>query len=155
MQHHLPEPAISVLANDNLEVACSVVERVAMDRGKREILNLLSGAVIMRRKHREQSSSPFCDTSALPPPQYTNLLPDFLRLKPHGLEAAQQQVYGNFGKVRAVTDGPVDSRAADYDGGRISTPVDSLGGAPLYPVPTAVEKFTVKAFISFHPIAAG
>lgn len=148
----MPEPAIGIIATDNLEIACTIVERVAMERAISEIDEALASALLMRRKHREQTTAPFWDSSAMPTPQYTHLLPDPLRLKPKGLSPAQEQVYGDFARIRpAVSDGPlvadtqmpmVDARAQGY--GQV-TP------GPAYTVQQAFEKFVVCYLYFFRP----
>jgi CCR4-NOT transcription complex subunit 1 len=50
---NLPEQAIQVVVADNLDVACSVVEQVAMDKAVMEVDDGLAPAYLARRTHRE------------------------------------------------------------------------------------------------------
>ena len=61
---NVPEQAILVLASDNLELACGVVEKVAMEKAVSEVDDGLGSAFNVRRSHREVSliivpSAPF------------------------------------------------------------------------------------------------
>lgn len=53
VEANLPEQAILVVVADNLELACSVVERVAMEKAVMEVDDGLSPAYLARRTHRE------------------------------------------------------------------------------------------------------
>lgn len=88
-----------ILANDNLELACSVVEKVAMDRAVVEVDDSLAPAYIQRLKHRERSNQAFWDTAAMAASHYSGMLPDPLRLKLGGLQPSQLRVYEEFVKV--------------------------------------------------------
>lgn len=87
-----------VIANDNLELACSVVEKVAMDKAVVEVDDALQPSYMTRIKHRERSSQAFWDTAAMAASHYSGMLPDPLRLKLGGLQPNQVKVYEEFGK---------------------------------------------------------
>jgi len=97
-EQNLPEQAIMVIANDNLELACSVVEKVAMDKAVVEVDDALAPSYMTRIKHRERSSQAFWDTAAMAASHYSGMLPDPLRLKLGGLQPNQVKVYDEFGK---------------------------------------------------------
>lgn len=88
-----------IIANDNLELACSVVEKVAMDKAVVEVDDSLAPAYMTRLKHRERSNQAFWDTAAMAASHYSGMLPDPLRLKLGGLQPNQVRVYEDFGKV--------------------------------------------------------
>ena len=50
---NIPEQAILIVAADNLELACAVVEKVAMDKAVLEVDDGLAPAYLARRTHRE------------------------------------------------------------------------------------------------------
>ena len=50
---NIPEQAILIVAADNLELACGVVEKVAMDKAVLEVDDGLAPAYLARRTHRE------------------------------------------------------------------------------------------------------
>lgn len=88
-----------IIANDNLDLACSVVEKVAMDRAVVEVDDALAPSYMARLKHRERSSQAFWDTAAMAASHYSGMLPDPLRLKLGGLQPSQMLVYEEFEKV--------------------------------------------------------
>ena len=149
-QHNLPEAAINLLASDNLEVACSVVERVAMDKAVLEVDDGLASAYESRRKSRQRGSTAFCDSAATVAAQYTQSLPDPLSLKPNGLQPPQLRVYEDFGRIRSALNGHDDSA-----GPRAESPLEQqlisgnlppgqhLNSPSTVSVQQAVERFGV------------
>lgn len=93
----LPEPAIVGIMQDNLELACSVVEKAAMDKAMPEVDDGLAPAYNQRRDHRQHSRGYFYDQEALRVSQYGSNLPEGLRLKVEGLQPQQLRVYQDFG----------------------------------------------------------
>ncbi|GJN93365.1 hypothetical protein Rhopal_006418-T1 [Rhodotorula paludigena] len=96
----LPEQAILVIVAENLDLACSVVEKVAMEKAVMEVDEGLSPAYLSRRAHRERSREAFWDTAAMAASHYSGMLPDSLRLKLGGLSPQQLQVYEDFARLR-------------------------------------------------------
>lgn len=95
----LPEQALLLVIGDNLELACSVVERVAMAKAIPEIDEGLASAYASRREHRQRGRGYYWDAAALTTSQYAATLPDLLRLKPDGLQPQQMRVYEEFDKI--------------------------------------------------------
>lgn len=54
-QQNLPEPQIHAVASENLDLACSIIERVAMDKAVVDVDEGLGNAYMSRRRHREVS----------------------------------------------------------------------------------------------------
>ncbi|GAA6009388.1 hypothetical protein JCM10207_003757 [Rhodosporidiobolus poonsookiae] len=104
----LPEQAILVIVAENLDLACSVVEKVAMEKAVQEVDEGLAPAYVSRRSHRERSREAFWDTAAMAASHYSGMLPDPLRLKLGGLSASQLKVYEDFSRVRTLP--PTDGR---------------------------------------------
>lgn len=52
-EQNIPEQAILLVAADNLELACGVVEKVAMEKAVLEVDDGLAPAYLARRTHRE------------------------------------------------------------------------------------------------------
>ncbi|GEM11861.1 CCR4-NOT transcription complex subunit 1 [Rhodotorula toruloides] len=98
----LPEQAIQVIVAENLDLACSVVEKVAMEKAVLEVDEGLAPAYLARRSHRERSREAFWDTAAMAASHYSGMLPDPLRLKLGGLSPQQLQVYEDFARLRAL-----------------------------------------------------
>ncbi|KAI9365956.1 CCR4-Not complex component, Not1-domain-containing protein [Zopfochytrium polystomum] len=91
------EEAVYIIVADNLDLACSVMEKAAAEKAISEIDEALLAAFISRRKHREQrAGQPFCDISIYASSRYPSSLPDILRLKPGGLTPSQLRVYEEF-----------------------------------------------------------
>ncbi len=86
----VPEQILFVIVSDNLDLACSVMEKAAAEKSIPEIEESLAPACMNRRKHREQrTGQPFYDPLAYSSSHYLSALPEFLRLKPSGVTAAQ------------------------------------------------------------------
>lgn len=130
----LPEQAIMVIMQDNIDLACSIIERAAMEKALPDVDEGLASAYMARRDHRARGRGYYWDANALAQSQYASTLPDLLKIKPDGLQQQQLRVYEEFGKLpRAV--GDVDEGAAAISG-RSTSPtmanMPSEGGAP-YP----------------------
>lgn len=87
--------AIALCVNDNLDLACRVVEKAAQDRAIPEIDETLAQAVEARKRHREtRPSQAFVDPSMS---RFAfHLLPEPFRLKPGGLSQQQYALYEGF-----------------------------------------------------------
>lgn len=48
------EQAVQILAADNLDLACTLIERAATDKAVRDTDEQLASAFLARRKHRER-----------------------------------------------------------------------------------------------------
>lgn len=53
VQSNLPQQTIGVVVNDNLDIACQIVEKAAMEKAVVEVDEGLSQAYAARRKHWE------------------------------------------------------------------------------------------------------
>ena len=146
-EQNMPEQALLVVAADNLDLACSIVEKVARERAVAEVDEGLANAYLARRTHRERSREAFWDTAAMAASHYSGMLPDPLRLKLGGLQPQQLKVYEDFGRIRALSaqfDGAADSAAAAaaaaaVGGVRDESPAPEAGGLSIA---QAMEKFT-------------
>ncbi|GAA5988666.1 hypothetical protein JCM10908_003667 [Rhodotorula pacifica] len=107
---NLPEQAVLVVVAENLDLACGVVEKVAMDKAILEVDEGLAPAYLSRRSHRERSREAFWDTAAMAASHYSGMLPDPLRLKLGGLSPPQLQVYEDFSRLRTAIPPVVDGR---------------------------------------------
>ena len=84
-EQNLPEQALMVIMQENLDLACSVIEKAAMDKAVPEVDEGLSNAYTSRREHRGRGRGYYWDSAALAASQYAATLPDMLRLRPDGL----------------------------------------------------------------------
>ncbi|KAJ3092021.1 hypothetical protein HK102_011503 [Quaeritorhiza haematococci] len=95
----IPEQAIYIIVNDNLDLACSVIEKTAAEKAVPEIDEGLASSYINRRKHRERTGQPYYDMAVYAASRYPSTLPESLRLKPGGLTPQQLRVYEDLARV--------------------------------------------------------
>ncbi|KAI0822634.1 Not1-domain-containing protein [Trametes gibbosa] len=92
----VPDQVIFLLVQDNIELACSAIEKAAMDRAVIDVDEGFATAYEVRRRHRDQRPGQhFWDTTALQSPTVSSL-PDPLRIKPSGVQPSQLRVYEEF-----------------------------------------------------------
>ncbi|TIA98147.1 hypothetical protein E3P94_02595 [Wallemia ichthyophaga] len=113
-EQSVPEPTVYSAVNENLDVACKVIEKIAMQRAIVEVDDQLLEGFISRRKHREvcdeliakytqlthaqTTNQAYWDNAVISSAHFSNSLPDLLRIKPNGLDAQQLQVYEGFNR---------------------------------------------------------
>jgi CCR4-NOT transcription complex subunit 1 len=110
---------------DNLDYACAVIEKAAMDKAVPDIDEQLASAYLMRRKNRDvrilkidsflfasapllilfcfdasQRGQPFVDHQIFTNPRFPASLPDGLRIRQPGLTQHQLRVYDEFARSR-------------------------------------------------------
>ncbi|KAF9965878.1 hypothetical protein BGZ70_003892 [Mortierella alpina] len=95
----MPEQSILLTVNDNLDLACSVIEKAAMEKAIPEIEESLASAFTIRKKHRERTGQPYYDMATYQSSRYAASLPEPLRLQPTGLSSHQLHVYEDFARV--------------------------------------------------------
>jgi CCR4-NOT transcription complex subunit 1 len=96
-EHIVSEQVVSLLVQDNLDVACSAIEKAAMDRAVNDVDEGFASSYEARRRHRElRNSQSFWDPS-VPQTNFPAVLPDPLRIKPSGVQPSQAGVYEDFG----------------------------------------------------------
>lgn len=112
------EQVLSILATDNLDVACAAIEKAAMERAVSDVDEGFATSYEVRRRHREVSGrwlvllwthdtqtnllklrngQTFWDPSA-PQSNFAINLPDPLQIKANGLQPHQAGVYEDFGR---------------------------------------------------------
>lgn len=86
------EQAVQLITNDNLDLACAVVEKAATEKALRDLEESLKPSLNLRRKQREALGPTFFEATLM---SQTNLarLPEALRPKPGRLSTMQQRVY--------------------------------------------------------------
>ncbi|KAG6854974.1 hypothetical protein C0991_009797 [Blastosporella zonata] len=93
------EQVVQMIVADNLDIACSAIEKAAMERAVSDVDEGFAASYEARRRHRElRNGQPFWDPSA-PTSNFAASLPDPLRIKPTGLQPLQAGVYEDFGKL--------------------------------------------------------
>ncbi|SAM86011.1 related to CDC39-transcriptional regulator protein [Ustilago bromivora] len=135
-EQNLPEQAIMVIMQENLDLVCSVIEKAAMDKAVPEVDEGLTNAYSSRREHRTRGRGYYWDSAALAASQYAATLPDMLRLRPDGLLPAQLRVYDGFSRrmspgADADRDTPASVHASSVSGrseaGYPDTPASAAG----------------------------
>ncbi|KAJ7093160.1 Not1-domain-containing protein [Mycena epipterygia] len=92
----VPEPVILLLVQDNLDIACTAIEKAAMERAVSDVDEGFNTSFEARRRHREaRNGQSFWDPTAAPS-SFAAALPDPLRVKPNGLQPHQAGVYEDF-----------------------------------------------------------
>ncbi|THH15893.1 hypothetical protein EW146_g4659 [Bondarzewia mesenterica] len=92
----IPDQHILVLVQDNLDLACSMIEKAAMDRAIADVDESFAPSYEARRRHRQTSrGSLFWDSSALSS-NFSASLPEPLGIKPNGVQPNQLGVYEDF-----------------------------------------------------------
>ncbi len=163
----LPEQALVVIMQENLDLACSVIEKAAMDKAVPEVDEGLTNAYSSRREHRTRGRGYYWDSAALAASQYAATLPDMLRLRPDGLVPAQLRVYDGFSRrMSPGIDGdrgtPASVHASSVSGrsevGYPETPASAAGIAGAGAVGAAALQETganANVPAGLLPIAAG
>lgn len=86
-----------LIVSDNIDIACTAIEKAAMERAVAEVDESFALAYADRRLHREQRpGQPFWDNSIITS-DFIASLPEPLRLQTNGL-IDQFRVYNDFGE---------------------------------------------------------
>lgn len=133
----LPEQALLLLVQDNLDLACVVIEKTAMEKALAKVDEGLATAYATRREYKAHGrGAMFWDGTALS--HYSTTLPDMLRIAPPGLQPSQLRVYDNLAMTPMA---PRTEEELEYDDGPATAP---MGGVSLVPA-RALERFLLMA----------
>ena len=128
-EQQLPEQALLLLVQDNLDLACMVIEKTAMEKALAKVDEGLAVAYTARREFRAHGRGTlFWDSAALS--HYSTKLPDPLRIAPPGLQPAQLRVYESLAM-------PMEPRVDEV---RAAEAYDEMAVATLAPA-QALERF--------------
>ncbi|XP_066142150.1 CCR4-NOT transcription complex subunit 1 isoform X1 [Euwallacea fornicatus] len=94
-QKEMIDQASSIIATDNMELACAVVQKTAVEKAIPEIDKRLTNEYELRRLARKDGRC-YCDTLALT--YQSERMPEPIRLKVGGLTPSQMAVYEEFGR---------------------------------------------------------
>ncbi|KAG6833483.1 hypothetical protein H0H87_006055 [Tephrocybe sp. NHM501043] len=152
------EQVVQMIVADNLDIACSAIEKAAMERAVSDVDEGFAASYEARRRHREvrrkryhwlcmalilgklRNGQPFWDPSA-PTSNFGASLPDPLRIKPSGLQPLQAGVYEDFATdpKRRISSRPSSTMATPslYP----SSPAPELSG--FHSHGEAMERFNV------------
>ncbi|KAG7756020.1 hypothetical protein KL947_004069 [Ogataea haglerorum] len=88
--------------NDNLDLACSIIQKAAMEKSVQDLDEMMLPSIALRRQFRDsRPDQAFCDTQHAS--RYAMSLPDPLGIKPNGVTAKQFSIYSEFGKPKNST----------------------------------------------------
>ena len=119
----LPEQALLMLVQDNLDLACVVIEKTAMEKALAKVDEGLASAYLTRRDFKMHGRGAlFWDGTALS--HYSTTLPDMLRIGPPGLQPAQLRVYEQLAMAPTVPRPEDELETDDLPG--ILTPAQAL-----------------------------
>ena len=109
-----PEGAILMCVNDNLDTACSIVEKQAEDRSMPEIEAHIEAEIAQRRQHRlEHPNEPYTDPGYS---RWAGFIPEPYKQGPGGLNPDQMSIYLDFARQSR---GPTShNQNASADSGR-------------------------------------
>ena len=128
-----PEGVILMCVNDNLDTACSIVEKQAEDRSMPEIETHIEDEIIKRRQFRaEHGNDPYSDG---PYNRWANYIPDPFKQGPGGLNREQMAIYLEFARQSR---GPAShAQSSSADSGRQLPDVlqEAFGTGPSIPTP--------------------
>ena len=131
----IPEGSILMMINDNLEVACGILEKLAEERAIAEIDNSIEADILARRQHKqEHPNEPYRDPIYNP---WSSYIPDPYK-QTDGVGQEQIDIYYSFARQ---TRGPASHvQTASTDSGR-QIP-DVLQQDPFPPVPSLTNMST-------------
>ncbi|KAG6897848.1 hypothetical protein C0992_010336 [Termitomyces sp. T32_za158] len=139
------EPVVQMIVADNLDNACSAIEKAAMERAVSDVDEGFATSYDARRRHRElRNGQSFWDPSA-PASAFGASLPDPLRIRPSGLQPLQAGVYEDFAtdSKRRITSRPSSTMSFAPPALYPSSPVSELSG--FHSHGEAMERFNVLA----------
>ncbi|KAI9842255.1 MAG: hypothetical protein M1838_003195 [Thelocarpon superellum] len=110
----LPEGAILMCVNDNLDTACNMVESAAEQRSMPEIEENIEQQLVARRRHRAiRPNEPFVDPILN---RWSFYIPEPYKQSPTGLNKEQMAIYEDF--ARQSRGPPGHTNASSTDSGR-------------------------------------
>lgn len=127
---NLLEQVVQILAGDNIEVGCSLIEQAVVEKALRDIEDTMRPAFQARARAQEEKLA-FADPHLIQPnnPWPLQNMPESLRIR-KVLTNRQLQVYKDFMNL-----GPLkrmhDHRPQPSSGGRVGSGVAGGGGLPL------------------------
>ncbi|WVQ85274.1 hypothetical protein IAT38_007439 [Cryptococcus sp. DSM 104549] len=115
----MPDAMIAGVVNQNLDVACAVLKKAAMEKAAKDIDVNLSPQYAARKAHQNLRGQPtFWDAASFGVNLSNTALPEALRVRAGGLSAQQFRVYEDFGEpTRMLANHPAtngDYLAASY-----------------------------------------
>lgn len=111
-EHPIPEGVILMCVNDNIDVACGLVESTAENRSLSGMERVIEGHIEARKRHSAtRPGEPYIDASFS---RWATLIPEPYRQSVNGLNKEQMMVYEEFGRQsRGQGTGHVNNASVD------------------------------------------
>jgi CCR4-NOT transcription complex subunit 1 len=128
-----PEGAILMCVNDNLDTACSIVEKQAEDRSMPEIETHIENEIAQRRQYTaEHPNESYLDPGYS---RWATCIPDPYKLTSGGLNQEQLAIYLDFARQSRGTTNHAQSSSADSGRQLPDVLQESFATAPNIPTP--------------------
>ena len=107
----LPEGAILMCVNDNLDTACGVVEKQAEERSIPEIEPHIENMIASRRQHRQDyPTEPYRDAAFSP---WSGYIPEPYKQLANGLSPEQMEIYSQFARQARGSTNHIQTSSTD------------------------------------------
>ncbi|KAI9734335.1 MAG: hypothetical protein M1834_002441 [Cirrosporium novae-zelandiae] len=130
----MPEGYIMMFVNDNLDIACGMVEQAAGEQAIPDIDKILEDSLEARRRHKAaRPNEPYIDPMIS---RWSQFIPEPYRQNPGGLNKEQLAIYDGFGRP-AVPALRNHTQSSSLDSSRQLTDAltDSYGAVPTLTTP--------------------
>ncbi|KAJ2851860.1 CCR4-NOT core subunit cdc39 [Coemansia brasiliensis] len=103
IRHSLAEQTANSVAvglvADNLDLACAIAEKEAIERASQQIDAVLNEAYVARKRTRERTGQPFYDLGQYGRLMYPAEFPEVLKVRLNGLQAGHLRIYEDFTQI--------------------------------------------------------
>ena len=128
-----PEGTILMCVNDNLEIACGIVEAQAAEQSMPEIETHIESEILIRRQHKaEHPNEPFIGPAHN---RWGACIPDPYKLTVEGLNDEQMDIYREFARQPRGLASHAQSSSADSGRQLPDVLQDTLSSTPHIPTP--------------------
>ncbi|RMD44814.1 hypothetical protein DV735_g261, partial [Chaetothyriales sp. CBS 134920] len=132
----MPEGAILMCVNDNIDTACSFVEQAAITHAEEEIDNVIKSEIDERNRFAAEANSGDFVSSSSQLNRWSTWIPEPYRQTIGGLNEAQRAVYEEFGlRVRGMNIGHVQNASTDSTGRQIPDVLQDSMAIPTLSTP--------------------
>ncbi|KAJ2796770.1 CCR4-NOT core subunit cdc39, partial [Coemansia guatemalensis] len=101
--HSLPEQSANTVAvglvADNLDLACAIAEKEAIERASLQIDTLLNDSYVARKRTRERTGQPYYDMTRFGRLTYPAGFPELLKVRLNGLQSGHLRIYEDFTQI--------------------------------------------------------
>lgn len=128
------ENTILVISSENLDLACTLIEKAATEKAVRDTDHQLAQAFANRKQYREmRTNTPFIDINYA---RFPRSLPEALRPKIGGLTPQQLRVYEDFSRISPIPSQPFPSSSYPVESNKEISLTSSSASIPNVPIET-------------------